>query len=94
VRRWSLLESHEKLRGVCFRTLDKVLDRGNRLETLVDATETLDTHTTNFKSVSTTLKRNLWWKNMKMWILLFLTIGVRAATPFLSEFCHRIETRV
>lgn len=55
--------------------IDKVLERSDRIESLVEKTDTLQTHGSNFKRVSTKLRRNLWWKNMKTWILLFCTIG-------------------
>ena len=47
-----------------------MLERGERIELLVDRTETLDQHALKFKKVSTNLKRAMWWKNVKILILI------------------------
>jgi hypothetical protein len=42
--------------------LDKVLDRQERIELLVDKTEELNQSSIDFKKKSTALKRAMWWK--------------------------------
>jgi vesicle-associated membrane protein 7 len=48
----------------------KVLERGERIEILVDKTEGLNQASFAFKKRSTALRRSMWWKNQKLVILM------------------------
>lgn len=43
-----------------------MLDRGERIEVLVDKTEDLHNQSQSFKKKGTQLKRKMWWKNAKL----------------------------
>jgi vesicle-associated membrane protein 7 len=58
------------------RAAEKVLERGDHIELLVDKTETLNQQAFHFKKKATTLKRNTWWKNQKYMCILILLIVV------------------
>jgi 4-amino-4-deoxy-L-arabinose transferase-like glycosyltransferase len=45
---------------------DKVLERGERIELLVDKTEDLHQNAIRFKKSGTALKRAMWFKNVKL----------------------------
>ena len=47
-----------------------MIDRGERIELLVDRTENLTATSANFKKKSTDLKNLMWWKNIKLWIVI------------------------
>jgi len=71
----------ERVRGetaetkkVMVEVIDKVLDRGERIELLVDKTDTLRGDAFKFKRHTTQLKRNMWWKNIKMMMLIFVLV--------------------
>jgi hypothetical protein len=49
-----------------------VLERGEKIELLVEKTEQLNQTAVQFKKKSTGLKRAMWWKNVKLTILLVL----------------------
>jgi hypothetical protein len=68
----------------CHCHTEKVLERGERIELLVDKTENLNQNAFKFKKASTQLKRSMWWKNIKIMIILALVIIVR--TPFFPSF--------
>ncbi|CAI7857185.1 unnamed protein product, partial [Closterium sp. NIES-54] len=55
-----------EVKSVMVENIDMVLDRGNRIELLVDKTATLQDNTFRFKKQARTLKRALWWKNTKL----------------------------
>ena len=55
----------------------KVLERGEKIELLVDKTEVLDQHAFKFKKQSRKLKNSMWWKNVKLMILIAVMIIVR-----------------
>lgn len=56
----------QEVKSVLIENIDKVLERGERIELLVDRTEVLDQHAFKFKKKATKLKRAMWWKNAKM----------------------------
>jgi len=51
-----------------------VLERGERIELLVDKTENLNQSAFKFKKSSTQLKRAMWWKNIKIMIIIGIVL--------------------
>ena len=56
--------------------IEKVLERGERMELLVDKTDTLNQQAFQFKKKSTQLKRAMWWKNTKLMVILAFVVIV------------------
>lgn len=56
------------------QNIDKVLDRQEKIELLVDKTDELNNSAQQFKRKSTQLKRAMWWKNVKLWIVVIIVI--------------------
>lgn len=52
---------------LCFA--ERVLERSDRIEILVDKTDNLNNQAFQFKKKSAALRRKMWWKNQKMQIL-------------------------
>ncbi|KUF90379.1 WD40 repeat-containing protein SMU1 [Phytophthora nicotianae] len=46
--------------------ISKVLERGDKIELLVDKTDQLNSQSAAFAKSSTNLRRHLWWENVKM----------------------------
>jgi len=63
-------EEISQVKDVMIKNIDKVLERGEKIELLVDRTEDLDKHAFKFKKQSRNLKRSMWWKNVKLWIII------------------------
>lgn len=59
------------------QNLERVLQRGERIELLVQKTEELQTNAQDFRKTSTALKRHFWWRNMKLWIIAIICCLVR-----------------
>ena len=57
-------------------TTEKVLERGEHIELLVDKTETLNQQAFHFKKKANTLKKQQWWRNQKTMLLLVMVILV------------------
>ncbi|EFA74987.1 vesicle-associated membrane protein 7 [Heterostelium album PN500] len=55
-------------------TLEKTMNRGGKIEIIVDKTERLQAESFQFKSGATQLKRKLWWQNKKMMIIIFVIV--------------------
>ena len=66
--------------------IEKVIDRGERIEILVDKTEALSQASFAFKKRSTALRRQMWWKNQKL-VLMMVCVGILGFYFFISSVC-------
>jgi vesicle-associated membrane protein 7 len=71
-------EQIDEVTNIMVQNIEKVLERGERIELLVDKTEALNANALNFKRQSTNLRRALFWKNVRLWIILALVLLVLA----------------
>ncbi|CAN6313939.1 unnamed protein product [Urochloa humidicola] len=53
------------------QNIEKVLDRGEKIELLVDKTEDLRSQAQDFRQQGTKIRRKMWWENMKMKLIVF-----------------------
>eukprot|EP00547_Thalassionema_nitzschioides_P003971 CAMPEP_0194203462 /NCGR_PEP_ID=MMETSP0156-20130528/3228_1 /TAXON_ID=33649 /ORGANISM="Thalassionema nitzschioides, Strain L26-B" /LENGTH=226 /DNA_ID=CAMNT_0038929215 /DNA_START=25 /DNA_END=705 /DNA_ORIENTATION=- len=60
----------EEVKGVMVQNIEKVLERGEKIELLVDKTDRLNQQAFKFESSSRTLRRSLWWKKMRCYIFI------------------------
>jgi len=49
---------------------DRVLERGEKIELLVDKTDALNQQAFKFKKHSTSLRKKMWWKNFKLQLII------------------------
>ncbi|KAI3677308.1 hypothetical protein L1987_86933 [Smallanthus sonchifolius] len=64
-----------QVRIVMIENIDKVLERGDRLEILVDKTATMQNNTLRFKKQSRRHRNAIWWRNVKlMFAFIFLLL--------------------
>ncbi|KAM3599628.1 uncharacterized protein V6R79_008818 [Siganus canaliculatus] len=54
--------------------ISKVLQRGERLDDLIDKTDDLQASADSFQRTSTRVARKYWWKNIKMWIIIGIIV--------------------
>ena len=59
------------------QNIEKVLERGERIDLLVTRTEEMQEQSYKFKSGATELKKKLWWKNVKLWLVIACLVIVR-----------------
>ncbi|RIB09525.1 vesicle-associated membrane protein [Gigaspora rosea] len=65
----------EQVKDVMVHNIERVLERGERIELLVDKTDNLNQQAFAFKKRSTALRRSMWWKNTKLLFLIgFVTL--------------------
>lgn len=55
-----------KVRDVMIENIDKVLERGERLELLLDKTANMQGNSIRFKKQSRRYRNALWWQNVKL----------------------------
>jgi len=68
----------DEVKTVMVQNIEKVLERGERIELLVDRTENLNHTAFQFKKKATQVKRRMWWKNAKVMIILIFVLLVIA----------------
>jgi len=60
----------EEVKALMTNNIEQVLERGDKIELLVDKTEGLYNNATTFKHQATSLKRALLWKNIKLTLII------------------------
>lgn len=69
-----------QVKDIMIENIEKVLDRGEKLDLLVDKTELLQGEAFAFRREAKRARRVMWWKNVRMW---FIMGGIVAAVVFL-----------
>jgi vesicle-associated membrane protein 7 len=64
----------ENVRGIMTENIERVLERGERIDLLVDKTDRLGVGARDFRVRSRGLRRRMWWKNVKLMVLLGVVI--------------------
>ncbi|MCJ1227911.1 hypothetical protein MMC12_004570 [Toensbergia leucococca] len=64
----------ESVRGIMTENIERVLERGERIDLLVDKTDRLGVGAHDFRVRSRGLKRQMWWKNVKLMVLLTVVV--------------------
>ncbi|KAL6561863.1 hypothetical protein OROGR_002870 [Orobanche gracilis] len=63
-----------EVKGVMMENIEKVLDRGEKIEILVDKTETLHDQAQGFRKAGTQIRRKMWLQNMKIKLIVLAII--------------------
>ena len=64
----------ENVRGIMTQNIESLLERGERIDLLVDKTDQLGGSAREFRVRSRGLRRKMWWKNVKLMALLILVV--------------------
>uniref|UniRef100_A0ACD5YPY7 Uncharacterized protein n=2 Tax=Avena sativa TaxID=4498 RepID=A0ACD5YPY7_AVESA len=77
----------EQVRSVMIDNIDKVLERGDRLELLVDKTATMQGNTMRFKRQARRFRNTVWWRNVKLTVaVIFILLAIIYLV--LAFMCH------
>jgi len=76
-----------EVKEIMMDNIEKVLDRGEKIELLVDKTENLRFQADNFHRTGRALRRRMWWQNLKMKLVFASIVLVVVLILFLS-FCY------
>lgn len=74
----------DDVRGIMGRNIESLLERGERIDLLVDQTDRLGGSARDFRVRSRGLKRQMWWKNIKLMALMGLILVLIVLTIVLS----------
>ncbi|KAJ5102394.1 synaptobrevin-domain-containing protein [Penicillium alfredii] len=83
----------DSVRDIMTENIERVLERGERIDLLVDKTDRLGGSAHDFRIRSRGLRRRMWWKNIKLVVLLvvvvifllYLFIGMGCGLPAWSQ---------
>ncbi|MCJ1447074.1 MAG: hypothetical protein MMC23_007583 [Stictis urceolatum] len=64
----------DNVRGIMTENIERVLERGERIDLLVDKTDRLGVGAHDFRMRSRGLRRRMWWKNAKLMVLLTIVV--------------------
>ncbi|KAK1276519.1 Vesicle-associated membrane protein 711 [Acorus gramineus] len=78
-----------QVRNVMIENIDKVLDRGDRLELLVDKTSHMQGNTLRFRKQARRFRNTVWWRNVKLMIMLIVLLLI-IIYIVLAFVCHGI----
>ncbi|XP_009618936.1 vesicle-associated membrane protein 721 [Nicotiana tabacum] len=76
-----------EVKGVMMENIEKVLDRGEKIELLVDKTENLHHQAQDFRNTGTQIRRKMWLQNMKV-KLIVLGILIALILIIVLSVCH------
>lgn len=78
-----------QVRNVMIDNIDKVLERGDRLELLVDRTANMQGNTIRFRKQARRFRNTVWWRNVKLTFALILLLLV-IIYVVLAFVCHGV----
>ncbi|PLB44444.1 synaptobrevin-domain-containing protein [Aspergillus steynii IBT 23096] len=64
----------DSVRDIMTENIERVLERGERIDLLVDKTDRLGGNAHDFRMRSRGLRRRMWWKNIKLMVLLVVVV--------------------
>jgi vesicle-associated membrane protein 7 len=64
----------DDVRDIMSENIERVLERGERIDLLVDKTDRLGGSARDFRVRSTGLRRRMWWKNIKLMAMLVVVV--------------------
>lgn len=66
----------DEVKDVMVQNIEKVLERGEKIELLVDKTDRLNQQAFRFESTSRNLRRTLWWKKLRTMAVITTAISL------------------
>ena len=76
----------EDVKGIMTQNIERVLERGERIDLLVDKTDRLGVGAHDFRVRSRGLRRRMWWKNVKLMVLLGMSLCFMAIVVWFTVF--------
>jgi len=80
-----VLQQVEEVKGIMHDSINEMLATRDNLEVLEDKTESLRTEAATFQRQAVTLKRSMWWRNMKLKLLCGVIVVVVLAYVLLPQ---------
>jgi len=78
----------DEVKKTMVTNIEKVLERSEKIEVLVDKTDELHTQSQSFRRKGTKLKQKMWWKNAKLCCCIIVIIAVIIAVLILTLMAY------
>ncbi|EGN94502.1 hypothetical protein SERLA73DRAFT_188436 [Serpula lacrymans var. lacrymans S7.3] len=75
-----------QVKDIMVKNVEQILSRGERIELLVDKTDTMATQATAFRRGARTVRRDMWWKNSRT-IALSVLVALIVLWIIMAQFC-------
>ena len=69
-----------QVKDIMVQNVEQILSRGERIELLVDKTDTMASQATAFRRGARTVRRSMWWKNTRI-LALSIVVGLVSSPP-------------
>lgn len=76
-----------EVKGIMMQNIEKVIDRGEKIDVLVDKTENLRSQAQDFRQQGTQVRRKMWLQNMKIKLVVFGII-IAIILMMILSICH------
>ncbi|OIV99895.1 hypothetical protein TanjilG_26233 [Lupinus angustifolius] len=84
---YAMNEEFSRVKTVMIDNIEKVLERGGRLEMLVEKTSAMNNNSIRFKRQSRRYRNNMWWNNVRLTVTLII-IFIISIYILLAFICH------
>ena len=74
----------DEVKGIMVENIERVLERGERIELLVDKTDSLRFQADRFHKTGRALRSKMWWQNFKIQLIVLLIVVVIGLVIFAS----------
>jgi vesicle-associated membrane protein 72 len=74
----------DEVKGIMVENIERVLERGEKIELLVDKTDNLRFQADKFHKTGRALRTRMWWQNFKMQIIVVIIVILIAVIIFAS----------
>lgn len=74
----------DEVKGIMVENIERVLERGEKIELLVDKTDNLRFQADKFHKTGRSLRNKMWWQNFKVQIIVVLVVILIAVIIFAS----------
>lgn len=80
----SVQKKVDEVKGIMVENIERVLERGEKIELLVDKTDNLRFQADKFHKTGRNLRNKMWWQNFKVQIIVLLVVILIAVIIFAS----------
>jgi len=75
-----------QVKDIMVQNVEQILSRGERIELLVDKTDTMASQATAFRRGARTVRRSMWWKNTRV-LGLSVVVALVLLWIIIAQFC-------
>ena len=73
-----------QVKDIMVQNVEQILSRGERIELLVDKTDTMASQATAFRRGARQVRRSMWWKNTRI-LALSVVVGLVSSSVYSSR---------